>query len=121
MIDGDFDRAPKVLERFREVAQRQADRDLNNALAQRQMLLVHDRIGTMHEALGKDESLPLQDRIAAYRRAAQAYDDCLKTFGVLDERGFLYPGDEQAAPGVEQALAACEEALEVLAREGADG
>jgi len=109
LIDEDPARATRVLERFLEVALRYADRAPADAFAQRQVLLVHDRLGGAHRRIGEDESQPAQTRIEALERAAAAYEDCLGTFDVLRERGFLYPGDLQAAPHVEESLLACDE------------
>jgi len=82
-----LEEAARVLERFFEVAQSYADRATEDAFAQRQMLLVDDRIGIVQQRFGEDESLSLETRIA---------------------------GDEAAAPSVEQAGLACEEARELL-------
>jgi len=111
LATGQIEDARHVVAEFLEASERFAARAPDDAFAQRQVMLAHDRVGAVRQMLAEDESEPLDVRIDHYGAAASAYDACLAAIEELREAGFLYPSDERAARSVEEARARCEEAL----------
>jgi len=111
---GEFEPALEATERYHSQAVSALELDPSNLGFLQQRMIAEDRLGLVHQALGRERSLSTERRIEHTYSAIQWYEATLMSSDELHERGLIGPGDEETRRAIESEFGVLAAELEAL-------